>query len=81
MVFIISLTVNHVDVPRKEQHLISVTNKTRHAFARKMYRALLVIPAWMVHTICNNRIRKVVQNVSVSAKQRAVIVHIFAPSL
>lgn len=81
MVSITSLTVNLADAAKKEQHLISVTKKTKHVSARKMYKALLVILVWMVHTISNNRIRKVARNVSVSVEQLAVIEHIYDRSL
>lgn len=80
MVSTISLTANRVDVRRKEQHTTFVTNKTRHVFVRKMFKVLPATPVWMVHIICNNRIRMDAQNVSVSAKQPDVIAHTYVHS-
>lgn len=81
MVSSISHTVSHAVVALKEQHRKFVIKKMRDASVKRTLKDSNAIVVLMVHTICKVPIQRDAQNVSVSAKLHAVIVHICVHSM
>lgn len=73
--------VKHVDAALKEQHLKFAINKMRPVSVKRMYKAKCATDVLMEPIIFKSPIQKVAPNVSVSARQHAVIVHICVHSM